>query len=165
MQSLSPSSCSAGGFESAICHVPVLSVIVLGAAGALSSPAEGQSVLKLIWPEVLWNYPFVVLKLLASWHDSHAFWLRNLITWKNGRGKKGQENLQAVMTEGGKSLFLQKPYQYKWQNVASIMAQRHLDASHLLLLWNAVLEQIKMLMVLCHIPSSVRSRSDFVSSF
>lgn len=61
---------------------------VLGAVGTLSSPAEGQSVLKLIWPEVLHNYPFVVLKLLASWHYSHAFWLHSLITWKNGRGKQ-----------------------------------------------------------------------------
>lgn len=111
MQSISPSSHSAAGFESAICHVPVLSVIVLGAAGALSSLPEGRSILKLIRPEVLHNYPFVLLKLLASWHYSHAFWLHSLITWKNGRGKrKGQENLQSVMTEGGKSLFLQNPY-------------------------------------------------------
>lgn len=35
MQSESPNSCCAAGFESAICHVPVLSVIVLGAVGAL----------------------------------------------------------------------------------------------------------------------------------
>lgn len=73
MESISPSSHSAPGFESAICHVPVLSVIVLGTAGTLSSPAEGQSILKLIWPEVLHNYPFVVVKLLASWHYSHTF--------------------------------------------------------------------------------------------
>lgn len=73
MQSESPNSCSAADFGSAICHVPVPSVIVLGAVGTLSSPAEGQSVLKLIRPEVLHNYPFVVLKLLASWHYSHAF--------------------------------------------------------------------------------------------
>lgn len=73
MRSVSPSSCSAAGFESAICRVPVLSVIVRGAVGALSSPAEGQSVPKLIWPEVLRSYPFMVLKLLASWHYSHAF--------------------------------------------------------------------------------------------
>jgi len=68
MQSVSPSSCSAAGFESAICRVPVLSVIVLGAAGALSSLAEGHSVLKLAWPEASRNYPFVVLKLPAAWH-------------------------------------------------------------------------------------------------
>lgn len=61
MQSFNPSSFSAAGFESAICHVPVLSVSVLGAVGALSSLGEGQSVLKLIWPEVLHNYPSVVL--------------------------------------------------------------------------------------------------------
>lgn len=66
MQSISPSSSSPAGFKSAICHVPVLSVIVLGAVGTASSPAEGQSVLKLIWPEVLHNYPFVVLELLPS---------------------------------------------------------------------------------------------------
>lgn len=88
MQNESPNSCSAADFGSAICHVPVPSVIVLGAVGTLSSPAEGQSVLKLIRPEVLHNYPFVVLKLLASWHYSHAFWLHSLITWKNGRGNK-----------------------------------------------------------------------------
>lgn len=73
MPSESPNSCSAADFGSAICHVPVLSVILLGAVGTLSSPAEGQSVPKLIRPEVLHNYPFVVLKLLASWHYSHAF--------------------------------------------------------------------------------------------
>jgi len=50
-----------------------------------------------------------------------------------GGGKKGQENLQAVVTEGGTSLFLQNPYKSEWQNVASIVAQTHLDASPLLL--------------------------------
>lgn len=87
MHSVSPSS-AAAGLESALCHVPVLSVTVLGAAGALSSLAEGQSALKLLWPKVLHNYPFVVVRLVASWLCSHAFWLHGLITWKNGRGEK-----------------------------------------------------------------------------
>lgn len=47
----SPSPRPAVGFESAICHVPVLSVVVLGAAGTRPSPAEGLPVLELIWPE------------------------------------------------------------------------------------------------------------------
>ena len=50
------------------------------------------------------------------------------------------------------------------KNVVSIMAERHLHTS-LLLPWNATLEQIKMLMVLCHIPSSVQRTSDSGCSF
>lgn len=54
-----------------------------------------------------------MVKFLASWQCIHAFWLNNLITWKNERGKKGQENLQAVTAGGGESLFLQNPYKKK----------------------------------------------------
>lgn len=74
MQSVYPSAAAAAaGLESALCHVPVLSVTVLGAAGTLLSLAEGQTTLKLLWPKVLHYCPFVVVRLLASWLCSHAF--------------------------------------------------------------------------------------------
>lgn len=64
------------------------SVTVLGAAGTWSSPAEGLSVLELIWPEAWSNYHLVVLGFLPSWHYTHAFWLNNLIHLEKWEGKE-----------------------------------------------------------------------------
>lgn len=47
------------------------------------------------------------------------------------------------------------PTRKKWQSSASIVAQRHPDTSPLLLPWSATMEQIKVLRLLCCIPSSV----------
>lgn len=150
MQSLSPSPRPAVGFESAICHVPVLSVTVLGAVGTLSSLAEGLSVLKLIWPEVLSNYHFVVLQSLASWCYIHAFWLNNLIHLEKWEGK--ERSGKPPGSYNRKKAFV---HPESLQEKTAKYCISSSPETSLLLPWSAVMEQIKMLMLLCHIPAQV----------